>query len=311
VSQENGAAEQSADHQPTTTVVTTSRRYRIEHRTVYRYSDDVSASYGRGYLHPRDTPDQRCLDHRLLVEPEPSDAADGVDVYGNTSTYFHVTHPHTELSVVGLSEVEVSVPRWDRENGSLPWERALPTPSTDPRAIEFSLPSLLVQLPPEVREYAAVSFTPGRPMVQAVTDLNCRIHTEFKYESGATSVSSTVLDVLEARAGVCQDFAHLAVACLRSLGLACRYVSGYLATYPPPGEERMIGVDASHAWAAVRLADGSWVGFDPTNDTLADERYTTVAWGRDYDDVPPLRGVIFTDAETHDMDVSVDVAPLP
>ena len=178
MSQENGAADQSADHQPTTTVVTTSRRYRIEHRTVYRYSDDVSASYGRGYLHPRDTPDQRCLDHRLLVEPEPSDAADGVDVYGNTSTYFHVTHPHTELSVVGLSEVEVCLPRWDRENGSLPWERALPTASTDPRAIEFTLPSLLVQLPPEVREYAAVSFTPGRPIVDAVTDLTHRIFTD-------------------------------------------------------------------------------------------------------------------------------------
>ena len=109
---------------------------------------------------------------------------------------------------------------------------------------------------------------------------------------------------------MCQDFAHLAVACLRSLGLACRYVSGYLATYPPPGKERMIGVDASHAWAAVRLPDSSWLGFDPTNDTLADERYTTVAWGRDYDDVPPLRGVIYTDADKNEMDVSVDVAPL-
>jgi transglutaminase-like putative cysteine protease len=290
--------------------VTTTRRYRIEHRTEYRYSDEVSASYGRGYLRPRDLPGQRCLRHEVTVSPEPSDAIEGSDVYGNTSTYFHVTHPHTELSVVGVSEVQVSAPGWDRSCAALPWESARPRPSEDPRLVEFVLASPLVQMPPAVHDYAAISFTPGRPMIDALGDLNRRINTQFKYESGATSVSSTVLDVLDARAGVCQDFAHLAVACLRSLGLAGRYVSGYLATNPPPGRERMIGADASHAWAAARLGDGSWLGFDPTNDTFADERYTTIAWGRDYDDVPPLRGVIFTDADEHEMEVSVDVAPM-
>jgi transglutaminase-like putative cysteine protease len=155
-----------------------------------------------------------------------------------------------------------------------------------------------------------VSFTPGRPIKEATRDLTHRIHTEFTYGHGATSVNSTVVDVLEAKKGVCQDFAHLAVACLRSLGLAGRYVSGYLATRPPPGKPRMIGADASHAWAAVRLADSNWLNFDPTNDTVIDERFTTVAWGRDYDDVAPLRGVIYTDAKKREMDVAVDVAPL-
>jgi transglutaminase-like putative cysteine protease len=286
------------------------RRYRIEHSTVYRYSDGVSTSFGRGYLRPRDLPGQRCLQHNLTVEPTPSDLSHSIDVYGNTNSYFHVTNSHTELRVVGRSDVEVSPPDLDPATMALPWERARPSAHSDPRAVEFTLASPLVRMPPMIRQYADVSFPPGRPIIDAINDLTHRIFTEFKYESGATSVSSTVVDVLESRAGVCQDFAHVAIGCLRSLGLACRYVSGYLATYPPPGKDRVIGADASHAWAAVRLADSTWLSFDPTNDTLADERYTTVAWGRDYDDVPPLRGVIYTDAETHKMDVAVDVAPL-
>jgi transglutaminase-like putative cysteine protease len=285
------------------------RRYRIEHSTVYRYSDEVGTSFGRGYLRPRETPGQRCLQHNLTVHPEPSDLAHGEDVYGNAHCYFHVTDGHTELRVVGRSDVEVTPPVHDPGTTSLPWERARPA-GVDPSAVEFTLPSPLVSLPQQVREYAEVSFAPGRPILDAVTELTTRIHTEFTYRFGATSVSSTVVDVLASRAGVCQDFAHLAAACLRSQGLACRYVSGYLATTPAPGRERVVGADASHAWAEVRLADGSWLGFDPTNDTLADERYTVLAWGRDYDDVPPLRGVIYTDAKSRTMDVSVDVAPL-
>jgi transglutaminase-like putative cysteine protease len=290
----------------------TARRYRIEHRTVYRYSDEVSTSFGRGYLRPREIPGaQRCLAYSLAIEPEPSDLTHDVDVYGNPNSYFHVTASHTELVVTGLSEVEVQRPVFDQGVLDLPWERARPSGFADPRAVEFTLASPLVRMPVQVREYALETFTDHRPIGDAVRDLTHRIFTEFKYHPGSTSVSSTVIDVLETKSGVCQDFAHLAVACLRSVGLACRYVSGYLATDPPPGKERMIGVDASHAWAAVRLADGSWLGFDPTNDAFADERYTVVAWGRDYDDVPPLRGVIYTDAESNELDVSVDVAPLP
>jgi transglutaminase-like putative cysteine protease len=288
------------------------RRYRIEHRTEYRYSDEVSTSFGRGYLRPREIPGrQRCLAYSLTIDPDPSDLTHDIDVYGNPNSYFHVTHAHTELVVTGLSEVEVSVPEPRPEVLAQPWERARPSGFDDPKAIEFTLPSPLVRMPARIHEYALETFTERRPIGEAVVDLTHRIFTEFKYHPGSTNVSSTVADVLDARAGVCQDFAHVAVACLRSVGLACRYVSGYLATDPPPGKERMIGADASHAWAAVRLSDGSWLGFDPTNDQLADERYTIVAWGRDYDDVPPLRGVIYTDADSNEMDVSVDVAPLP
>jgi len=288
------------------------RRYRIEHRTVYRYSDEVSTSFGRGYLRPREIPGgQRCLAYSLAIDPEPSDLTHDIDVYGNPNSYFHVTTGHTELVVTGLSEVEVRRPVFDPAVLDLPWDRARPSGHADPRAVEFTLASPLVRMPAQVREYASEVFAEGRPIGEAVRELTHRIFTEFKYHPGSTDVSSTVIDVLEAKAGVCQDFAHLAVACLRSLGLACRYVSGYLATDPPPGKERMIGADASHAWASVRLADGSWLGFDPTNDQFADERYTIVAWGRDYDDVPPLRGVIYSDADSNELDVAVDVAPLP
>jgi len=286
------------------------RSYRIEHSTTYKYSDSVSTSFGRGHLHPREFAGQRCLQHRLIVEPAPSDQAEDVDVYGNVGAYFHVTDPHTVLRVTGHSDVEVTAVEFDPAATGAPWEGARPSGTNDPRAVEFTLASPLVKMFPQIRAYADISFLPGRPIREAVEDLTHRIHTEFKYGHGATSVNSTVVDVLEAKKGVCQDFAHLAVACLRSVGLAGRYVSGYLATRPPPGKPRMIGADASHAWAAVRLADSSWLNFDPTNDTFIDERFTTVAWGRDYDDVAPLRGVIYTDAKKREMDVAVDVAPL-
>src|SRR6478672_8506752 len=156
------------------------RRYRIEHRTIYRYSDEVSTSFGRGYLKPRDLPGQRCLQHNLSIEPTPSDLSHGVDVYGNYNTYFHVTNSHTELRVVGLSDVEVSPPELDPAVLALPWERARPSSTADPRAVEFTLASPLVRMPVPIRQYADVSFWPGRSIIDAVNDLTHRIHTEFK-----------------------------------------------------------------------------------------------------------------------------------
>ncbi|MET3806439.1 transglutaminase-like putative cysteine protease [Nakamurella sp. UYEF19] len=285
------------------------RRYRIEHRTAYRYSDSVSASYGRGYLRPRVLPWQDLQSHTLVIEPAPSDAAESTDVYGNVDSYFHVTKSHTELVVTGVSMVVVRRPEIDVVAAERPWEDAR-IGEVDAEGMEFLLASPYVQITEEVREYAASSFRPGRPAMDALVDLVRRIHADFKYSSGSTKVGTSVPEILTKRSGVCQDFAHLMVACARSHGLPARYVSGYLATNPPPGRERMVGVDASHAWAAVRVPGGHWLALDPTNDQLADERYTTVAWGRDYGDVPPLRGVIFTDAETSTMKVAVDVAPL-
>ncbi|GGK60944.1 transglutaminase family protein [Nocardia camponoti] len=295
------------------------RRFKVTHKTTYSYSDAVTSSYGRAYLTPRECPGQRLSDHDIVIDPVPSDRSIGTDVYGNTTTYFHVTAEHRALDVTGESFVEVdpidpaTVPGVD-----LPWEQARPSGANGPLAVEFTLDLTPPEITPEVFDYAAESFTPGRSLLDAVAELNTRIHNDFRYRSGSTTVSTKVADVFAAREGVCQDFARIGAACLRSHGLAARYVSGYLATDPPPGKERMVGVDATHAWAAVWVPGvtdddrtGSWVAFDPTNDQFADERYVTVAWGRDYADVPPLRGIIYTDAKQSTIRVSVDVAPIP
>lgn len=292
--------------------MSTARRYRVLHSTVYVYSDVVTSSYGRAYLTPREFPGQQLLSHDIRVDPVPSDRSVGTDVYDNTTLYFHVTADHRRLEVTGESVVEVRRP--PATAAAQPWEQARPGHENGPLAVEFTLDLVPPEIVPELAAYAAESFPPGRPLLDAVTELNTRIFTDFTYESGSTTVSTRVADVFAARAGVCQDFARLGIACLRSLGLAGRYVSGYLATDPPPGKERMVGVDATHAWAAVWLPDGSaegdWLDFDPTNNQFADERYVTLAWGRDYADVPPVRGIIYTDAKESTIGVSVDVAPL-
>ncbi|WP_328408282.1 transglutaminase family protein [Nocardia sp. NBC_00403] len=294
------------------------RRYRVAHRTTYSYSDEVSSSYGRAYLTPRQFPGQRLLSHEIDIDPVPSDRSIGTDVYGNTTSYFHVTAEHRKLVVTGASVVEVDIPdHTDIGPAAEPWEHARPSATTGPLAVEFTLDLQPPEITPEVTAYAAESLTQRRPLLDAVRELNTRIHADFTYRSGSTTVSTKVADVFAARAGVCQDFARIGVACLRSHGLAARYVSGYLATDPPPGKERMVGADATHAWSAVWLPGeaahdrtGRWIAFDPTNDQLADERYVTVAWGRDYADVPPLRGIIYTDAKESSITVSVDVAPV-
>ncbi|GAB2526640.1 transglutaminase family protein [Nocardia heshunensis] len=292
------------------------RRLRVLHRTVYVYSDVVNSSYGRAYLTPREFPGQRLLTHDIRVDPVPSDRSVGIDVYGNTTLYFHVTAEHRRLEVTGESLVEIAPPAAPADQPA--WEQARPTSENGPLAVEFALDLTPPEIIPEVADYAAETFTPGRPLLEAVKELTARINTDFTYESGSTTVSTRVADVFADRRGVCQDFARLALACLRSRGLAARYVSGYLATDPPPGKERMVGADATHAWAAVWLpgghgADGEpghWIGFDPTNNQFVDDRYVTVGWGRDYADVPPLRGIIYTDAKKSTIAVSVDVAPV-
>lgn len=289
------------------------KRYRITHRTTYTYSDDVSSSYGRTHLMPRELPGQRISEAELTIEPEPSDRSTSPDVFGNPTSYFHINSDHRTLIVTNVSTAEVDPPdedRLTRDAWAAPWEQSRPTGVAGALATEFVLDLVPPEINDAVREYAAVTFTPGRPLVDTVRELTTRIFTDFTYKSGSTTTSTKVAEVMEVRSGVCQDFARIAIACLRSQGLAGRYVSGYLSTRPPPGKERMIGVDASHAWAAVWVPGDEWLAFDPTNDQLADERYVTVAWGRDYADVPPLRGIIYTDSKKSTINVSVDVAPL-
>lgn len=293
------------------------RRYRIVHRTDYRYGDVVTRSYGRAHLTPRDTSRQRCRDFALDVDPEPDDRSTSRDGYGNISSYFHVTRPHRVLTAVGTSVVDVDPPdpaAYQSGAALRPWEGSRPeavgTVQGAVLACEFALDLSPGEITREVVDYAAASFEPGRPLIDVLADLNSRIFADFTYRSGSTTVSTRVAEVLGAREGVCQDFARLAIACLRAHGLAASYVSGYLATDPPPGKERMFGADATHAWVSVWTADDHWLGLDPTNDQFVDERYITVGWGRDYADVPPLRGIIYTDSEYSAIDVSVDVTPL-
>lgn len=292
--------------------MTAGRRYRIIHRTEYRYSDVVTSSYGRGFLTPRDLARQRCLHHELRIDPEPADRSTSRDGYGNISTYFHVTTAHRALSVTSASVVEVDpVPPQEYSTGMAiaPWEHARPTGLAGALATEFSLDLRPPEITDAVRAYAAPSFAPGRPLVDALGDLSSRIYADFTYRSGSTTVSTLVDEVVAAREGVCQDFARLAIACLRANGLAASYVSGYLATHPPPGKKRVVGIDATHAWAAVWTPGDIWLAFDPTNAQMVDERYIVVGWGRDYADIPPLRGIIYTDSERSVIDVSVDVEP--
>lgn len=288
------------------------RTYKITHRTTYRYSDDVTSSYGRGFLTPRETDTQRCLSHELVIDPDTTDSTTSRDVYGNLSSYFHVGERHRTLIVTSRSIVEVDPPAPDLYGGGsarAPWEIARPVGPDGALATEFTLDLASAEITDAVRDYAAPSFTPERPLIEVLRDLNSRINNDFTYRSGSTTVSTRVSEVLAAREGVCQDFARLAIACLRANGLAASYVSGYLATDPPPGRERMVGVDATHAWASVWTPQNQWLGLDPTNDQMVDERYIVVGFGRDYADVPPLRGIIYTDSESSVIEVSVDVAP--
>ena len=289
------------------------RTYRITHRTTYGYGDDVGESFGRAHLLPRDRPGQTCLDAQVTVSPRPTELREHTDWFGNRATYFAVTRSHRRLTVLAESTVAVDVrpaQAIDLMSGP-PWEAVRDglRGATDPLLLDargYALPSPRLPVHAEVAAYAKASFPAGRPVAEAAADLCGRIHRNFRYVSGSSTVGSTVPELLARGAGVCQDFAHLAVAGLRAMGLAARYVSGYLETTPPPGRPRMVGADASHAWASV-CTGADWLDLDPTNDQLVDASYVELAHGRDYADVPPLKGVIFADSTESVMDVAVDM----
>jgi transglutaminase-like putative cysteine protease len=287
-------------------------RYRIVHETRYAYGAPVSLGHHLAHLAPVDLAQQTCLGTELEVVPTPAVYREWVDFFGNRAAYFSVETPHDALTVRALSEVEVRAPRRrGAAGGSPPWEtvREEVQAARRPHASKvrpFALESPLVPLGEEVAAYAGPAFAPGRPVLEAVADLMGRIHREFAYDPTFTTVSTPLADVLTHRRGVCQDFAHLAIACLRAQGLAAAYISGYLETDPAPGQERLVGADASHAWFSVWVPDLGWVDFDPTNDVLPMERHVTVARGRDYADVAPLRGVLYGGG-VHSLSVAVTV----
>jgi transglutaminase-like putative cysteine protease len=256
-----------------------------------------------------------CRSSRVRIEPEPHDYRERTDFYGNRAAYFAVLEPHTRLTVTAESLVDVTRPDSLPLPVDQPWETIRDRLRNDPADDAFDARGFLLDSPkvvvtPAVAAYAAESFPTGRPLTEALTELTSRIHTDFAYKPGATSVRTTLSELLVGRKGVCQDFAHLAVGCLRSVGLAARYVSGYLETRPPPGRPRLVGADVSHAWASVFVPDAGWVDLDPTNDRFVSDRYVTTACGRDYGDVSPLKGVIYTESTKNELHVSVDVAPL-
>jgi transglutaminase-like putative cysteine protease len=285
--------------------------FRIVHRTNYRYNAPVSRARNEAHLRPRDTDVQQCLTSELVVEPTPTSWTERTDFFGNPVVSFAVDGPFEELTITSTSSVSVTAnermptsgPPWDHARDSLNEDL-----SPDVLAVrEFCFESPLVPLSAAVRAYAEPSFPAGRPLVDAVSDLTERIFENFVYDPGFTTVTTPIEDVLRFRRGVCQDFAHLAIGCMRSMGLAARYVSGYLETAPPPGGERTIGADASHAWLAVFVPGDGWLDVDPTNDQIVGTSYVTTAWGRDYSDVSPLKGIVFGGGSSHALDVSVDV----
>jgi transglutaminase-like putative cysteine protease len=288
--------------------------YRVEHETRYAYTAPVSQSWQLARLSPRTLPWQSVRRHALHIEPSPDERHDTPDGFGNLVTHFAVHGAHRVLRVVMEGVVEVR-PRPARPSppAGEPWERVRDRvrgepPGDDLLPARMAEPTRLVPLSEGAQRYALTSFTPGRDWHEALVDLMHRIHRDFEFDPGATTVSTSVDEVLHQRRGVCQDFAHLLLACLRGLGLPARYMSGYLLTRPPPGQPRLMGVDASHAWVAAWSPTHGWVEVDPTNDQLADTRYITLAWGGDFADVVPLRGVILGGGMQR-LAVSVSVVP--
>ncbi len=285
--------------------------YQIRHRTVYRYAASVAVSHHLVWLHPRDLPRQKCLAYSLAVEPEFETLSEHDDYFGNHCAFVTVEGSHVELAVEATSRVAVAPQFAPDPEESPAWETARALTLTDRsnrgiEALEFSYDSPMIRATPEVQLYAETSFTPKRPILDAGLELTQRIFADFQFDPAATDVATPLDEVVANRRGVCQDFAHFQIACFRSLGLPARYVSGYLETDPPPDAPRLVGADASHAWVSLFCPGIGWVDLDPTNGCLPTLRHITVAWGRDYLDVSPMRGVIHGGGD-HSLNVGVDV----
>jgi transglutaminase-like putative cysteine protease len=288
----------------------------VIHETSYRYAPAVKTAQHMAHLKPANTAGQQLLRHELSIAPMPVRQSEAVDVYGNTRAFFSLQSSHEELTITASSLVRTSPP--DEARSDMSWEEVRERlryhrgAAYDPAA-EFVFGSPQAPRHANFLAYARSSFPPGRRLLEAARDLMHRIHADFEYETEVTDASTPPLDALTLRKGVCQDFAHIMLACMRSLGLPARYVSGYLLTEPAPGQARLVGSDASHAWVSVYLpgdgAPGQWTDLDPTNDRAPGEDYVTVATGRDYADVSPLRGVLHGGAR-HELRVAVTVTPV-
>lgn len=289
-------------------------RYHIIHRTTYTYESPVTVCHYTARLEPRALPFQECPWHEMTIRPVPVQRAERADYFGNTSVYFEIEGSHQKLEVIARSLVEVqrsesidpsSTPAWETVRDAVRSDRYSPASA----AGELTYASPLIPVGPAFADYARSSFPAKRPVLEAVCDLNRRINEDFLFDPKATDYATPVEEVLKKRRGVCQDFAQVMIACVRSLGLPSRYVSGYLETMPPPGQVKLVGADASHAWVSVYCGETiGWMDADPTNNILPSDRHITLAWGRDFSDVSPLRGVTIGAGEQR-LQVAVDVLP--
>ncbi|MFO1491245.1 MAG: transglutaminase family protein [Kiritimatiellia bacterium] len=289
-------------------------RYNVTHTTHYAYESDVSVAFLTLRLQPRELPWQRCLAHHVESAPAPAMSSWHLDYHGNQCVRLDLYSPHSEFEVTARSQVELTPRDLPDAAATPPWEEVVRRCgshllTTDSATGEFVFDSAHIIRRPEYADYAATSFTPGRPLMEALRDFTARMFKDFTFDPRATTVATPVAEVFKHRRGVCQDFAHLAIACLRSLGLPARYVSGYLETLPPPGQTRLIGADASHAWISAWCPGFGWIDADPTNNLLPGPRHITVGWGQDFADISPVRGVL-VGGGAHTLNVSVDVEPL-
>ncbi|HET7083987.1 MAG TPA: transglutaminase family protein [Rhizomicrobium sp.] len=288
--------------------------YLVRHRTTYRYLQDVSHSWHLAHLRPRETPLQYVHDSSITLSIEPASRVAREDYFRNPCEWFSIDRSHNHLEVLAESRVTVAAAPARASRDSMAWEdvRARlesPQDDEDRDVVQYLFDSLLTRFHSDIAQYGAESFPAGRPILAGAMELMNRIHRDFRYDTSVTDVTTPVDRVFEIRAGVCQDLAHVGIAALRAIGLPARYVSGYLLTQPPPGRQRLLGADASHAWFSVWAPPFGWVDLDPTNDLVVSESHVTAAWGRDYGDVAPVAGIILG-GHDHMVEVGVDVMPV-
>lgn len=289
-------------------------RYKVRHQTVYAYAEPVQISHNLAHLRPPTTDRQFVSSFSLALEPRPAAISERIDCWGNSSHFLLVQDPHREFRILAESELEIVPPPDADPDASPSWDAVAAAMRPRPRG-ETALASQFVHASPfaplldSAREYALDSFLRGRSLVEASLELMHRLHRDFRYDPAATTISTPLSEVFARRRGVCQDFSHAMLSCLRSLGLPARYVSGYLETRPPPGKPRLVGADASHAWIQFWCPEHGWIDLDPTNDVAPTDRHVVVATGRDFGDVTPFKGLILGGGG-HAVQVSVDVAPL-
>ena len=292
--------------------------YTVTHSTRYDYNAQVSYCHNLGTIKPRECAGQELLQHSLEISPEPTEVTNRIDFFGNYITRFSIQKPHKKLVVTSKSTIQRDATAYldsfyDSSYRFLTVEQALLNLELhDPVTLDakqYVLDSIFIRkIGSSIKQYAEVSFAPKRSVFEAAQELMQRIYTDFKFSPGFTSISTPIHEVMAEKKGVCQDFAQIAIACIRSVGLAARYVSGYIETLPPPGKPKLVGADASHAWFSIFIPGFGWIDFDPTNNQIPHNQHLVVGWGRDYYDVPPLKGVVYGSGKSK-LKVSVDIRP--